>query len=157
MTTQISDTSNETAVRALLDDWVAACRAKDVEAITACYAEDVVAYDAILKLHFVGRPAYRKHWENCLAFCAGEMLFEMHEPHIVAGDHVAFCHALTHCGGTGPDGTEQSGWLRMTSCLERRDGKWQIVHEHFSVPFDMESGKALMNLQPDAGEAGQAA
>ena len=30
----------------------------------------------------------------------------------------------------------------------RQDGRWLIFHEHFSAPSDMESGKALFDLQP---------
>jgi hypothetical protein len=34
-------------------------------------------------------------------------------------------------------------------CLFRKTKrKWMIVHEHFSAPFDLESGKALLNLEP---------
>jgi hypothetical protein len=28
------------------------------------------------------------------------------------------------------------------------DGELKITHEHFSVPFDMESNKALFDLKP---------
>jgi hypothetical protein len=28
------------------------------------------------------------------------------------------------------------------------DGRWMVTHEHVSVPFDMKSGQALMDLKP---------
>ncbi len=28
------------------------------------------------------------------------------------------------------------------------EGRWLITHEHSSVPFDVGSGKALLDLQP---------
>lgn len=28
------------------------------------------------------------------------------------------------------------------------DGRWKVVHEHVSMPFDMETGKAMLDLKP---------
>jgi ketosteroid isomerase-like protein len=39
-------------------------------------------------------------------------------------------------------------WVRATLCLRRIDGKWMIAHEHQSVPFDVETGKASLDLKP---------
>jgi ketosteroid isomerase-like protein len=61
---------------------------------------------------------------------------------------MAAAHYLLRCGGTGPDGKQQTGWMRVTVCCRRTDGTWKVAHEHFSVPFDMESGKALLGLEP---------
>ena len=66
---------------------------------------------------------------------------------ITAGDDLAFVHGLSRCGGTGPDGKEMSGWMRMTTCFRKHNGEWRIAHEHFSAPFDPKSDKALW-LQP---------
>jgi ketosteroid isomerase-like protein len=38
--------------------------------------------------------------------------------------------------------------MRVTVCCRNTSGRWLIAHEHFSVPFDMESGKALLSLEP---------
>lgn len=136
--------SAETAVMELLDDWAAAVRAKDIDSITAHYAAEIVAFDAIAQLQFKGREAYREHWASCLAQCPGEMIFELHEEVIHAGDQVAFCHALIRCGGDAKD----AGWLRMSGGLRRIEGEWKLVHEHHSAPFDPRSGRALVDLVP---------
>ena len=39
-------------------------------------------------------------------------------------------------------------WWRATQGFRRIDGRWQIVHEHSSVPFDMKSGKVSFDLKP---------
>ena len=31
-------------------------------------------------------------------------------------------------------------WLRWTACFRRIDGVWLIVHDHVSVPADLEHG-----------------
>ena len=68
--------------------------------------------------------------------------------HIAARDDLAFGHYLSRCGGTGPDGVEKVGWMRATVCCRKIDGRWLVVHEHFSAPFDMETSKALFDLEP---------
>jgi uncharacterized protein (TIGR02246 family) len=148
MALQMTKTDNTTAIRTLLDDWAKAARAGDLEGIMAVYAPDVLSYDAIAQLQFKGAEAYRKHWEMCVEMCSGPTTFEIHDLGIEAEGGVAFAHYLLRCGGTGPDGKEQTGWMRVTVGCRKERGRWRIAHEHFSVPFDMESGKALLGLEP---------
>ena len=137
----------ETELRSQLEDWAHAVRARDIDRIVAHYAPDIVAFDAIAQLQFKGADAYREDWETCLTMCSGPMVFELHELQGSAGDELAFVHGLNRCGGTGPDGKEMSGWMRMTACFRKQHGKWRVVHEHFSAPFDPQSDKALW-LEP---------
>lgn len=139
--------STETEIRNVLEDWASAVRAKDIDRIVAHYAPDIVAFDAIAKLQFKGVDAYRTHWKTCITMCDGPMIFELHELQITAGEDLAFVHALNRCGGTGPDGKEMTAWMRMTACYRKTHGKWQVVHERFSAPFDPESAKVLW-LEP---------
>lgn len=147
MDTPSSLARTETELRRQLEDWAHAVRAKDIDRIFAHYAPDIVAFDAIAQLQFKGAEAYRKHWETCMTMCPGPMVFELHELQVSAADELAFVHGLNRCGGTGPDGKEMTGWMRMTACFRKQHGKWQIVHEHFSAPFDPQSDKALW-LEP---------
>ena len=148
MTTLFTKADDEAQIRAQIDEWTNAARVKDVDRVMSHYAPDVVAFDAIWQLRFEGVEAYRKHWKACLAMCEGPMIIEIHDLDITVREDVAFCHYLSRCGGTGPDGKEQTGWMRATVCLHKTNGKWMIVHEHFSAPFDPENGKALLNLEP---------
>jgi ketosteroid isomerase-like protein len=80
--------------------------------------------------------------------CPGPMIFEVHDLAIEAGDNIAFGHYLVRCGTVAEDGKEDAGYMRVTFCCRRTSGKWKIAHEHFSAPFDPESGKALLRLEP---------
>ena len=148
MALQMTRPDEEAEIRGLIADWAKAAGAKDVDAIFSHYAPDIRAFDVIAQLQFKGTDAYRKHWEACMAMCPGAMIFEVHDLEIAAQGDLAFCHYLSRCGGTGADGEEQVGWMRATAALRRRGGRWLIVHEHFSAPFDPESGKALFDLEP---------
>jgi len=143
-----NDAAATQKVRELLDDWQSAVLAGDVPRIMNCYGPDVVAFDAIQTLRFVGREAYAGHWQYCMTLCPGPMIFELHDITIHVAGELAFCHYLSRCGSGDDKGEEQAGWMRATICLRQIDGHWKVLHEHFSAPFDVESGKALLALQP---------
>ncbi len=39
-------------------------------------------------------------------------------------------------------------WVRATLGLWNNGVEWRIAHEHNSVPFDSESGRALLEIKP---------
>jgi ketosteroid isomerase-like protein len=39
-------------------------------------------------------------------------------------------------------------WIRDTAIYRRNEGKWQIDHEHYSVPFDPETSRAVFAVEP---------
>jgi uncharacterized protein (TIGR02246 family) len=134
----------EAEIRAQVDSWLQAVLAMDIDGIMSHYAPNILAFDAVSQLQCKGVDAYRTHWQACLAMCrAGTMIFEIHDLHVTAGDDVAFATALNRCGGIGENGEEQAGWMRMTAGYYKMNGKWMVVHEHFSAPFDMETLKVL--------------
>jgi ketosteroid isomerase-like protein len=69
---------------------------------------------------------------------------EIRDLEITAGADLALCHFMVRISGTMRDGTEVGMWVRATSCLRRQDGAWTIVHEHASVPFDADTGQAIL-------------
>lgn len=148
MNTETAKATSEAEIRALMDSWLKAVSAQDVDGIVSHYAPDILAFDAIAQLQFKGRDAYKDHWQACLSMCPGPMTFEIHDLSIAAGEDVAFSHCLNWCGGTDENGEEKASWMRMSAGYRKTNGKWKVVHEHFSSPFDMESGKALFDLKP---------
>jgi ketosteroid isomerase-like protein len=135
-------------IKTLIKHWCTAVRDKNLEAIMSYYAPEIVAYDAIIQLQFKGAAAYRKHWAFCLGMCDGPMIFKQSELVIQADGDVAFAHWLNNCGAADDKGELKSSWMRASAGYRRTEEGWKAVHEHFSPPFDMESGKALFELQP---------
>jgi ketosteroid isomerase-like protein len=66
---------------------------------------------------------------------------------IVNGD-MAIAHWLFRYTGMGQDHPPTQTCMRVTAGYERRQGRWQIVHEHCSVPFDPHTCKAVFTLEP---------
>ncbi|WP_447593970.1 YybH family protein [Aquipseudomonas campi] len=146
----MNTTSSQTELAALVDSWVKGNLAKDVEAIIRHYSDDVLAFDAILQLQFKGRAAYKAHWQSCMEMCGGPTTFKVRELQQEADGALGVGHFIAYCGGSDAEGNSQGCWLRVTQVYRRIGGAWKIAHEHFSVPFDPQSGAALFELQPDA-------
>lgn len=140
--------SDEAVLRKIIDGRAAAVRAGDVEGMTAAVADDVVMFDVVNPLRSTGRAAARRRAEQWLASYDGRPSWEDRDVRIVASDAVAFSHMLSHVTGKLKTGADVDMWFRTTLGLEKRDGRWLIVHEHGSDPFDVETGKASLNLKP---------
>jgi ketosteroid isomerase-like protein len=67
---------------------------------------------------------------------------------IVAGDTVAFSRGLERMTGTLKSGQKFDAWVRCTECYRKTNGHWLAIHDHISVPVDLESGKAALDLKP---------
>lgn len=141
-------TTPKDQVRASLDSWHSSMLAQDLDKVLSMYTRDLVSYDAILKLQIRGLDAYAAHWNECMAFCPSDMIFEIHDPEISVDGDLALVHFLARCGGTNEEGQEETGWMRTTQCWRRNDGDWKIAHEHLSIPFDPKSGQMLHDATP---------
>lgn len=134
---------SERQILDLLEARTEAFARRDPAAAAAAYGDDLVLYDAIVP--FVRRdenPARRL--EAWVASYRTPIGHEIRDLEMTADGDVAFCHFLVRISGTMIDGTEVGMWVRATSCLRRRDDVWTIVHEHASVPFDAETGHAVL-------------
>jgi uncharacterized protein (TIGR02246 family) len=139
---------HDAEIRALLDHRIAAVRAKDAAALTANHAPDVLSFDLIPPLRYRGLSALRQRAQEWFASFQGPLDYEISEVAIAAGEDVAFCHGLHRVSGTRADGQKIEMWWRATTGFRKADGRWVITHEHSSVPFDMTSGKASLDLKP---------
>lgn len=140
--------THEAEIRALLDETVAACRAKDVDALLRHYAPDVTAFDLIDPLRYYGTEMVGKRAAEWFESFEGPLEYQLSDLSISAADGSAFCHSLNRVKGTKTDGQLIEMWWRATVCCEKREGRWLITHLHSSVPFDMETGVASLALTP---------
>lgn len=140
----------EADIRQLLDNYANAFRSASVDDLNAFYSPDIVAFDLMGPLQFKGRDAYSKAWREAAEMMKAPWIWEPRDEKIHVGENVAFVHHLVNCGGTAKDGQVNSGWIRHTLGLRKINGQWLIVHEQFSVPVDMKSGKGLMDLSPES-------
>ena len=134
-------------IRTVIDALVSAIRVKDVDALMKHYASNAIAFDLLPPLQHRGAAAIRQRATEWFAAYEGPLGYEMRDLSIVADEQVAFCHSLNGIKGTRKDGAKVEMWWRATNGFRRVNGEWAITHAHSSEPFDMASGKALLNLK----------
>jgi uncharacterized protein (TIGR02246 family) len=142
--------NDEAEIRELLDRWAKAFSARDLKGIMSIYepGEELVAYDIVAPLQYKGYEAYKKDYETFLEQFQGPIAVEYRDLKIVAGDRVAFARALERISGTLQSGEKIETWVRATECYRKTNGKWLAIHDHISVPADLNSGKAVLDLKP---------
>lgn len=148
MTMEESRTKNEAQIRELIDGFVKAIRAKDMNGVMSVFAPEVVSFDLGPPLEHGGGEEFRKRWQELFDAYQGPIDYEVRELSIMAGDDVAFSHSLNRIGGTMKNDQKSDRWLRWTAGYRKTNGKWLIVHEQVSVPVDVRSGKAMLDLKP---------
>ena len=140
--------TSETAIREIIEARANAVRSGDVEAMSESVADHVMIFDVVTPLRQVGKAASRARATEWVASYNGAIGWESRDVEVFADGDVAFSYSLSHVTGKQKSGAEVNMWFRTTLGLHRSGGRWLIVHEHSSSPFDPKSGKAALGLKP---------
>ena len=142
---------DEARIRQLMAGQETAMRARDAEWLVSRFAPEAVKFDLAPPLRHTG-PEVHDADRLRLWFSGfdGPIGYEIRDLSVTVGEDVAFCHGLHRLSAT-PNGSPEGFdlWFRATACLRKIDGKWWIIHEHTSTPFDMDgSFRASIDLEP---------
>jgi len=142
--------NNETEIRKVLDQWAKAFHARDLNGIMSIYepGDALVSYDIVPPLQYSGYEAYKKDYQEFLDQFQGPVEIEYRDLKIVAGDTVAFSRGLERMTGTLKNGQKFDTWVRFTECYRKTNGRWLAIHDHISVPVDLDTGKAVLDAKP---------
>ena len=122
--------SDETHIRALVENWANAVRAKDMDGALAHHTDDIVMFDVPMPLQSNGLEEYKKTWELFFDRSpGGPGSFDVTELRITSSETVAYCHALVNIFDSK---------VRLTIGLRKENGYWLIAHEHHSYPVESE-------------------
>jgi ketosteroid isomerase-like protein len=139
---------DEADIRQRIEKLVQAIRAMDLESVKPIYAPDIVSFDIVPPLQHVGAEEKWKNWVDVFTVYQRPLGYEIRDLMVTVGNDVAFGHSLNRISGTLKNGNRTDYWVRWTGCFRKIDGNWLIVHDQVSVPFDVKSGRALLNLEP---------
>lgn len=133
---------DEAALRKLIDDQIAAIAAHDLDGIMRAYAEDVVVFNSLMPYQTTGRGDFRLAWKDCLQYFPDNCKTEMRDYTVAVDGDVGMAHWLWRFTGFQEHHPALITWLRCSQGYRRRNGKWEVIHEHSSVPFDQATGEA---------------
>ena len=137
-------------IKALEDRFVAAFKAKDADAIMKVYApgQALVVFDVVPPRQYVGAAAYRKDWETFLGNFDGPITVELTDLDVGADRNLAYSHSIQRVAGTDKQGKKLDLTVRVTDVYKKARGRWLIIHEHVSVPVDLDTGKPDLSSKP---------
>ena len=147
---KLNKMKTDLAIRAQIDVLINAIRAKDIIGVMSVFAPEVVSFDFGPPLQHGGGEVFLKRWQELFELYQSTIEYELIDLSITVDDNVAFSHSLNKMGGTLKNGQKSERWLRWTACYFKLNGTWLIVHEHVSVPSNIKSGKAMLNLRPSS-------
>ncbi|WP_227356041.1 YybH family protein [Haladaptatus salinisoli] len=137
----------EDPIRQRIEDYTKAIRAKDIDGVMSFFAPNLVSFDLAPPLRYTGADNKRQEWQD--AFDAYDSIdYEVRDLTVTVHGDVAFVHGLNHFKGTLASGNITDTWVRWTACFQQIDGVWLVVHDHVSVPADIEHGQAVLDLSP---------
>jgi ketosteroid isomerase-like protein len=140
--------NDEAEIKRVIEGFVEALRAKDIDGVMSMCAPELVSFDIAPPLQYVGADAMRKRWEEVFSSFPGPFGYEIADLDITVGDDVAFSHSFNRSSVTLPTGQKIGFWVRWTACWRKIGGKWLLVHDQISVPIDVQTGKAVLDLKP---------
>lgn len=145
-----TNANEEDAIRAVIDAWARAMRAKDADEVVSQYAADNVKFILAPPLQYTKEhPFDKESLQQWFSSFQGPIEYENRDLNITAGNDVGFCHSLNRMMATTTKGDKIDLWFRETLGFRKIDGQWKITHEHSSVPFYMDgSFKAAVDLKP---------
>jgi ketosteroid isomerase-like protein len=135
------------AIRAVIDAIIKAVRTNDVEGFLRQCAPEIVVFDLLPPLEQKGWDAVRHSWHLAMGSFEGPIEYDVDHLDISVSGDIAVSRSLAQFGGTTKDGARIMNRLRSTLGFRKIGGQWKVIHEHVSVPFDMKTGQALLELE----------
>jgi uncharacterized protein (TIGR02246 family) len=126
--------ASEAAIRALIERWVSAVQAADLEGVLADHSDDIRMFDVPPPNEVRGIEAYRETWPPFFEWLRRGAAFELDSLDVTAGADVAFATALLRCGTEEELSEDPDNRLRLTIGLRKAGERWVVAHEHHSFP-----------------------
>ncbi|AYC30567.1 YybH family protein [Paenisporosarcina cavernae] len=140
---------NFSTVQEVLENYKAAAEAQDVEQFLTNYNEDIHLFDCWGSWECKGKENWRSSvtaWFSDLENEGVDLRVSFTDSKIDEGTDVAFARCnVTFAGHKRLDGSKLREMTnRFTFGFRKIENEWKIVHEHSSLPIDLETFKGMM-------------
>jgi ketosteroid isomerase-like protein len=145
MTTRFSE------VQEVLENYKSAIYEKDVERFLSAYASDIHIYDCWETWESIGISKWRgmvNEWFTELDEEGVLLQIDFIDLDVEESSNMAFVHSGVKFAAQNKSGEViRQMTNRFTFCLKKVNESWSIVHEHSSLPINIETGKGIFNLK----------
>ncbi|MFD3704459.1 YybH family protein [Nocardia sp. NPDC058658] len=147
--TTADPTADVEEIRALHQRWFAATAQKDLDSLMVEIADDVESYEHDAPLRYTGVDNVREVCRRGLESAPGRVTWDVPEMHVQVRGDLAVVWGLNFMTAEDANGHLDRSWSRGTRVFRRRGGRWVLVHQHVSYPYDSATGMAVTDLVPD--------
>lgn len=126
---------DEAEIRTLLTDRHRVARETDTADEVGRYAGDAVLYDACPPYKIVGAEAIGRLREGCWVHSPRESQSPPRDGRLSISGDMAVFNGLLQFVPPDKNHPADKGWMRITVCLQRNNSRWEVFHEHISLPF----------------------
>ena len=146
-TAEPSTASDEAAILQIERDMAAS---NTTAAATATWDKDVVLDDMLTVqpkiAQYVGLEAARKGFDP--QFAAYTFSVEILRIKVKTDGKLGFAWSTLHATAKGKNGQKPMDIVfRQADCYEKKDGKWTLIYQNLSIPFDPATGKAVFDTK----------
>lgn len=138
-------------VTELLENYQRAVLEQNVDKFIAMYDTNVHLFDSWSKWNIIGKETWRKHVEDWFSVLKRDnsTLRVSYEDLVVYEENDLACvHTNVRFAEFNSNKIEFRHLTnRFTFILKKIDSKWEIVHEHSSLPINPDDGKGIFDLK----------
>ena len=138
----VNTAADEAQIKALTNQYVTDVNAHNLDGIMSHYSNDVLVFDVVPPRQYVGAEAYRKDWEGLLGEFQTYKL-ELSDFAVTSDGQLAWSHSMQRLTGTQvvkKKTIKIDMTVRVTDVYKKIGGDWKIIHEHVSMPIDLDHG-----------------
>jgi uncharacterized protein (TIGR02246 family) len=140
------------SIQEVLENYRQAVNKRDSDAFLSAYSTDVHIYDCWGSWECKGKDAWRENvlnWFNGLKEDGDMLKVDVDEVVIEESTNLAFVHCSVTFAAYKEESEEKLRQMtnRFTFGLKRVNDAWLIIHEHSSLPINMEDGKGMFDLR----------
>jgi ketosteroid isomerase-like protein len=130
-------------LRALFEAWFEASERKDLDATMEPIAQNIVSFEHDAPLVYRGVDSVRAVCKAGFDSVPEKFRWDVPDLHVLVRGDIAVTWGLNHMHGSGVD-----MWSRGTRIFQKIGGRWQMIHQHVSFPYDPATGTAELELRP---------
>ena len=136
----VGDASLGEEIVDLLHEWDGAITGLDIQNVLKLCVSDVRFFD--LSTEVDGLEAYEQKWNLYKPYMLHGVTIQRHDVTIHVEPHLAFIHGyvkLTPANAGKVKWLPSVKWCRTSLCLKKEQGQWKMMHQHISVPVEIET------------------
>jgi ketosteroid isomerase-like protein len=108
----------------------------------------IVSYEHQQPLEYRGAQAVRESCRLGFEQMKGDVRWDVPDLHVVVRGDIAVTWGLNRMRAQERGQPAVELWSRGTRIFQRLDGRWKMIHQHVSFPYDPETGNARITLKP---------